>query len=229
MGGSSYVSAHLSSQHFEKDNVYSSLHKRIKTQSQIAWYQRRGVRGVSLLAGFCLHWSATRSEPDHQQDARNYFALIGNDPSRTIKRASANFGAMLLVLYKLTRRCGVDATHLSPGVRYLLSSARLRIESVRNTRRGPERSILRLQSGHVTPEEERNKSKPDASTATGADGGRRWGGRGRTGEERVGSEVRGWQTGVSPSSEACVPSSCAIAVRTGVGPMTQECQLCQKI
>lgn len=72
MGGSSYVSAHLSSLLFEKDNVYSSLRKRRKTQSEVAWNQRQEVPGVPLLAGFCLHWSATRSEPDHQQETRNY-------------------------------------------------------------------------------------------------------------------------------------------------------------
>lgn len=47
-----------------------------------------------------------------------------------------------------------------------------------------------FQPGHVIfPEEERNKPKPDANTATGADGGKRWGG-------WVGSEVRGWHVGV---------------------------------
>lgn len=120
----------------------------------------------------------------------------------TIKGATADFGGMLLVfcacIRKLTRRCGVDATHLSLAVRYLPpSSAQLGIESVRNTQREPERSILRLRSGHVTPERSgtSRSQMPARQPEQTAEGG----GEGGGGEER-----RGWGQRSGGGTRVCL-------------------------
>lgn len=115
--------------------------------------------------------------------------------------AFARACACIRAVRELTSRCGVDAAHQPRGPLPAASPRLASAFTVRGTHRGdPERSILRLQPGHVTfPEEERDEPKPDANTATGADGGRRWGGEGGGGDERWGQRSGGGTLGVSNS------------------------------